>query len=85
MTSNFQGTVFLNYFGDNDVCLDNYTPGRFLMTSSGPERKHPKATKSKTDSKQLPRIASKQSMPVFDGFKDIPAERIERENLEAVD
>lgn len=85
MVSNFQGTVFLNYFGDTDVNVENYTPGRFLMTTNGPKRKKPKTAKSKTEQKTLPRIGSKANVkPAFDGFKEIPPEKIERENFEAV-
>ena len=82
-TGAFQGTVFLNYFGDTDITSANYTPGRFLIASNAPNRKQPKITKSKTEKKTLPRIDSK-AKTLFDGFREFPPEKIDRDNAEAV-
>lgn len=82
-TGNFQGTVFLNYFGETDISSANYTPGRFLITSNAPHRKKEKLTKSKTEKKTLPRLDNRVKTH-FDGFKEFPPEKIDRENAEAV-
>lgn len=82
-TANFQNTVFLSYFGETDVSTANYTPGRFLITSKAPPRKKPKLPKSNTEKKTLPRIESKAKTH-FDGFKEFPPEKIDRDNAEAV-